>query len=193
MARPQGPRPPGPVFRGGLSRGCGGKKRVGIATTSIPPVLHTMPSARTIGAGRLRRLVGHDPHQSPGAWSARSTDLLSGCQEHRAVEEASRRAVHILPISIVSRQGKSQEDEAPNACIFNRGRQTMGGETCQIQVPNAAECHSSCSIAYKPCRTLLSRHPWSLRLCYDGVASTHGGQAPGREEARWTLSRSWTR
>src|SRR5215468_3741162 len=51
------------------------------------------------------------------------------------------------------------------------------------------------------CHTILHRHLRCLgfrqhsprRLCYDGVASTHGGQAPGREEARWTLSRSWIR
>ena len=140
--RPHGPRQPCPGVLVGFSRGVGGRKRVGIATTRIPSTLRYAPNApaRTIGAGRLRRLEGHDPSQSPGTWRARSTSLLSGCQEPMAAEEASIRAVHILPISTVSRQAKSQEGEAPNACVFNRCRQTMGGALCHIQVPNAAKC-----------------------------------------------------
>jgi hypothetical protein len=34
-------------------------------------------------------------------------------------------------------------------------------------------------------------HYSPCRLCYDGVASTHGGQAPEREKTRWTLWRWW--
>jgi hypothetical protein len=30
-------------------------------------------------------------------------------------------------------------------------------------------------------------------LCYDGIAHTHGGQAPGRQDTEWTLSRWWIR
>jgi hypothetical protein len=30
-------------------------------------------------------------------------------------------------------------------------------------------------------------------LCYDRVAHTHGGQASGREDTGWTLSRWWIR
>jgi transposase len=33
----------------------------------------------------------------------------------------------------------------------------------------------------------------SSHLCYDGVTHEHGGQAPGREETAWILSRLWIR
>src|SRR5712691_2274347 len=37
----------------------------------------------------------------------------------------------------------------------------------------AAKCHSSCSSACRPCRTLLSRYPWSPRWC-SGMISRSG-------------------
>src|SRR4029453_12607468 len=54
------------------------------------------------------------------------------------------------------------------------------------QRPFAAKCHSSYSIACRPCRPLLSRHPWSPRWCSGMISRsgcalwsdpTHGGAA----------------
>src|SRR5262245_39585460 len=50
----------------------------------------------------------------------------------------------------------------------------------------AAKCHSPWSIACRPCRTLLSRHPWNPRWCSGMISRsgcalwsdpTHGGAA----------------
>ena len=42
-----------------------------------------------------------------------------------------------------------------------------------------------------PTMCWVQHPPW--QLCYDAVTSVHTGRVPGREEMRWTVSRSWIR
>jgi hypothetical protein len=51
--------------------------------------------------------------------------------------------------------------------------------------------HPPAMIHSAPRRCLLTHAPG--HLCYDALVHEYGGRAPGREETRWTLSRSWIR
>jgi hypothetical protein len=115
----------------------------GVRAGSCGPCHGSSPRAHGGQATARAGCVGEQPQQksaATGAWADCQSAMAHGTeQRHHAKAPTPEFSIYATLLQETTDHGFQQ--------LF------------------AANCNSPCSIACRPCRTLLSRHPWSPRGC----------------------------